>query len=83
MDNDTMSAITQQSLQDVLYMFTYLLLELTMLFIAISYLVGVLQLYIPPEKIRNVLSSKHGKGYVIAAFMGPSRPSVLALPSHS
>jgi len=69
-----MSAITQQSLQDVLYMFTYLLLELTMLFIAISYLVGVLQLYIPPEKIRNVLSSKHGKGYVIAAFMGAITP---------
>jgi uncharacterized membrane protein YraQ (UPF0718 family) len=34
----------------------------------------VLQLYIPPEKIRNVLSSKHGKGYVIAAFMGAITP---------
>ena len=55
-------------------MFTYLLLQLTLLFIAISYLVGVLQLYIPPEKIRNVLSSKHGKGYVIAAFMGAITP---------
>ena len=69
-----MTAITLQSLQDVLYMFTYLLLQLTLLFIAISYLVGVLQLYIPPEKIRNVLSSKHGKGYVIAAFMGAITP---------
>ena len=69
-----MTAITLQSLQDVLYMFTYLLLQLTILFIAISYLVGVLQLYIPPEKIRNVLSSKHGKGYVIAAFMGAITP---------
>ena len=69
-----MTAITLQSLQDVLYMFTYLLLQLTILFIAISYLVGVLQLYIPPEKIRHVLSSKHGKGYVIAAFMGAITP---------
>ena len=69
-----MTAITLQSLQDVLYMFTYLLLQLTLLFSAISYLVGVLQLYIPPEKIRNVLSSKHGKGYVIAAFMGAITP---------
>jgi len=69
-----MTAITLQSLQDVLYMFTYLLLQLTLLFVAISYLVGVLQLYIPPEKIRNVLSSKHGKGYVIAAFMGAITP---------
>jgi hypothetical protein len=55
-------------------MFTYLLVELTLLFIAISYLVGVLQLYIPPSKIRNVLSSKHGKGYVIAALMGAITP---------
>ena len=69
-----MTALTQQSLQDVLYMFTYLLVELTMLFIAISYLVGVIQLYIPPERIRNLLSSRHGKGYVIAAFMGAITP---------
>ena len=69
-----MTATTQQSLQDVMTMFTFLLLELTALFIAISYLVGVLQLYIPPAKIRNVLSSKHGKGYVIAALMGAITP---------
>jgi len=69
-----MTAITQQSLQDALAMFTFLLVELTALFIAISYLVGVLQLYIPPSKIRNVLSSKHGKGYVIAALMGAITP---------
>ena len=69
-----MTALTQQSLQDVLYMFTYLLVELTMLFIAISYLVGVIQLYISPERIRNLLSSRHGKGYVIAAFMGAITP---------
>jgi uncharacterized membrane protein YraQ (UPF0718 family) len=69
-----MTAITQQSLQNTLYMFTYLMLELTILFITISYLVGVIQLYIPPEKIRKVLSSKHGKGYVIAAFMGAITP---------
>lgn len=69
-----MTAITQQSLQDALALFTFLLVELTALFIAISYLVGVLQLYIPPAKIRNVLSSKHGKGYVIAALMGAITP---------
>ncbi len=69
-----MTAITQQSLQDAWALFTFLLVELTALFIAISYLVGVLQLYIPPAKIRNVLSSKHGKGYVIAALMGAITP---------
>jgi len=69
-----MTAATQQSLQDVMAMFAFLLIELTALFIAISYLVGVLQLYIPPAKIRSVLSSKHGKGYVIAALMGAITP---------
>ena len=69
-----MSAITQESLLDALSMFVFLFTELTLLFIAISYLVGVLQLYIPPEKIKHTLSAKHGKGYVIAALMGAITP---------
>ncbi|MDC9719400.1 MAG: permease [Gammaproteobacteria bacterium] len=69
-----MTTITTQAWQDALSMFTYLLLELTLLFIAISYLVGVIQLYVPPEKIKDFLSSKHGKGYVLAALMGAMTP---------
>ena len=55
-------------------MFAFLLIELSALFLLISYLVGVLQMFIPPEKIRRILSAKHGKGYVIAAFMGAITP---------
>jgi len=43
-------------------MFVFLFLEISILFIGISYLVGVLQLYIPPEKIKSILASKNGKG---------------------
>ena len=55
-------------------MFVFLAFELTLLFLAISYLVGILQAYIPPEKIQSILSSKNGKGYVIAALLGVITP---------
>jgi len=73
-----MPAINLQLLQDTMSMFMFLLIELTTLFIAISYLVGVLQFYIGPEKIKSVLSAKHCKGYVIAALMG-AVPAPLSL----
>ncbi|WP_104398807.1 permease [Vibrio penaeicida] len=62
------------ALQDTLSMFAFLAVELTILFLAISYVVGVIQLYIPPKKIQSILSSKNGKGYVVAAFLGAVTP---------
>nr|WP_284206911.1 permease [Thalassotalea eurytherma] len=55
-------------------MFVFFAVELTALFLAISYLVGVLQHYIPPAKIPQILSDKQGKGYVIAALLGAITP---------
>lgn len=55
-------------------MFLFLAAELTILFLVISYIVGILQEYIPPEKIQSILSSKKGKGYVIAALLGSITP---------
>ena len=55
-------------------MFVFLLLEISALFLSISYLVGVLQHYIPPEKIKNILSSQNGKGYFIASLLGAITP---------
>ena len=66
--------ITQQMVLDTLNMFAFLAAELTILFLLISYIVGVLQEYIPPSKIQNVLSSKNGKGYIIAGFLGAITP---------
>ncbi|WP_082897023.1 permease [Thalassotalea crassostreae] len=59
---------------NALDMFVFLAVELTLLFLLISYLVGVLQEYIPPSKIQSILSSKNGKGYIIAGFLGAITP---------
>ncbi len=65
---------TSEMLQNAVGMFLFLATELTLLFLAISYLVGILQAYIPPAKIQNILSSKKGKGYIIAATLGAITP---------
>lgn len=69
-----MTPETIDKLRETLETFAFLAVELTALFLLISYIVGVLQVYIPPEKIERILSSKHGKGYVIAAFLGSITP---------
>jgi len=43
------------TLETTLYFFIYIAGELTLLFIAISFLIGILQEYIPPDKIQKVL----------------------------
>ncbi|OAN18642.1 permease [Photobacterium jeanii] len=55
-------------------MFAFLAAELTVLFLVISYFVGMLQEYISPAKIQQILSAKKGKGYIIAAFLGAITP---------
>ncbi len=55
-------------------MFVFLAAELTILFLVISYLVGVLQDFITPEKIQSILSSRNGKGYIISALLGSITP---------
>ncbi|TPH18130.1 permease [Litorilituus lipolyticus] len=67
-------SINQQMLNETMSMFVFLAVELTALFLLISYIVGVLQHYIPPSKIQSILSSKHGKGYFIAALLGAITP---------
>ncbi|HAS6061357.1 TPA: permease [Vibrio vulnificus] len=60
--------------KEALNMFGFLAAELIFLFLAISYLVGVLQSYLTPEKMQSILSSRRGKGYVIAALLGSITP---------
>ncbi|MCL1047066.1 permease [Shewanella electrodiphila] len=66
--------INMDMLKETLDMFMFLAVELTILFLAISYFVGVLQLYIPPTKIQRILSSKGGRGYIVAGFLGAITP---------
>lgn len=60
--------------QEAAHMFVFLAFELTLLFLLISYGVGILQEYIPPERIQSILSSRGGRGYVIAAMLGAITP---------
>lgn len=48
--------------------------ELAVLFVAISFLVGALQEWLPAEKTRRYLSARHGRGYVIGALIGAATP---------
>lgn len=66
--------LTMDMLKDTLNMFAFLAIELTALFLVISYMVGILQAFITPEKIQSMLSSRNGKGYVIAALLGAITP---------
>lgn len=67
-------SITYEMVSESLGMFAFLAVELTALFLLISYLVGVLQEYVPPAKIQSILSAKNGKGYVVAGFLGAITP---------
>ena len=49
-------------LQDALGMFAFLAIELSVLFIGISLLVGVLQRHIPPSKVEALLTSSGKRG---------------------
>lgn len=61
-------------IRDSFNMFMFLAVELTLLFLAISYFVGILQAYIPASRIQRILSSKNGTGYIIAGFLGSITP---------
>ncbi|AIW22100.1 permease [Vibrio coralliilyticus] len=69
MNNEFMSMASE-----ALDMFAFLATELIILFLAISYIVGVLQEFLTPEKIQSILSSRNGKGYVVAALLGAITP---------
>lgn len=64
----------QTMLLESVKMFGFLAIELTVLFLVISYLVGVLQEYIPPSRIQSLLSGRNGKGYVVAGLLGSITP---------
>ncbi|MCC0517963.1 permease, partial [Pseudomonas aeruginosa] len=52
----------------------FLAIELSVLFIGISLLVGVLQRHIPPSKVEALLTSSGKRGYFLAAGLGAITP---------
>lgn len=59
---------------DSVGMFLFLAAELSLLFLLISYGVGVLQQYIPEAKVQALLGGRGGRGYFIAAALGAITP---------
>ncbi len=69
-----MSPNTLVMLQDSIEMFVQLFVELTILFLAISSLVAVINQKLPAEKIQRLLGARKGRGYLTAAGLGAVTP---------
>lgn len=69
-----MSSELTVMLKEALEMFANLGVKLTLLFIVISFIVGVIQEFLPARKIQSILSSKNGRGYFSGAFLGSVTP---------
>lgn len=65
---------TQSKLMDSFDMFIQLFTELTVLFLAISFLVAIINIKLPAEKIQGLLGGKRGRGYLTAAGLGAVTP---------
>ena len=61
-------------LTDTLLFGLQLFAELAVLFVLISFLVGLLNEWLPEEKTRHYLSAGHGRGYLIGALIGAATP---------
>ena len=69
-----MSAEFEAMLLESGKMFVTLFVELSVLFLAISFVVGVINQKLPAEKIQTVLGARKGRGYFIAAGLGAVTP---------
>lgn len=63
-----------QNMVNALGTFIFLAAELTILFLIVSFIIGVILEYMPAEKIQKILGSKGGKGYVSAGLLGALTP---------
>lgn len=59
---------------DAVGFFLFVVIEMAILFIAVSFLVGILQELLPAEKIKAVMSGRRGRGYLIGAGLGSITP---------
>lgn len=54
--------------------FAFALVELTILFIGISFLVALIQHYMSGDRVKTLLSSSRGRGYLMGAGLGALTP---------
>jgi len=69
-----MSPEFQSMLTDSATMFVQLFVELTLLFLIISFVVGLINQKLPAEKIQRLLGAHKGRGYLTAAALGAITP---------
>ncbi len=69
-----MSSLWSGPAEEALHFFVTALLELTILFIGISFLVGLLTEVMSPERVRLLLAGKGGRGYTLGALLGALTP---------
>jgi len=67
-------SLLKTQMMDSLDMFIQLFTELTVLFLAISFLVAIINIKLPAEKIQKLLGGKRGRGYFTAAGLGAITP---------
>ncbi|MGB1237701.1 MAG: permease [Pseudomonadales bacterium] len=65
---------TQQMLRDSGSMFIQLFTELSVLFLAISFIVALINQKLPAARIQQLLGAKRGRGYLTAAALGAVTP---------
>ena len=63
-----------QSIISTTSTFIFIASELTVLFLLVSFIIGIILEFLPAEKIQRILGSKGGKGYVSAGLLGALTP---------
>jgi uncharacterized membrane protein YraQ (UPF0718 family) len=61
-------------LGETLVFFMTTMAELAILFVGISFLVGVINEFLPQDKVKRWLSGRHGRGYLIGSILGGLTP---------
>jgi uncharacterized membrane protein YraQ (UPF0718 family) len=61
-------------LGETLIFFLTTMAEMAILFVGISFLVGVINEFLPQDKVKRWLSGRHGRGYLIGSILGGLTP---------
>ncbi|MBY6186440.1 permease [Marinobacter hydrocarbonoclasticus] len=70
----TQNGSLSDQMLSALSMFVYLMAEISILFLVISTLVGVINQKLPKEKVQALLGGRGGRGYFMAAGLGGLTP---------
>lgn len=63
-----------ETVRQSLDFFVFAMVELTILFVGISFLVGCINEFMPQDKVKRLLSGRKGRGYAIGAALGGLTP---------